>query len=204
MKKSVIAMLLMVAVLGLTACGEEDVKVIDKQTESEEAVAETGTETAETETAETTAAVEEAAPAENAGFGFEAESTNGETVIISMDMDMSGVLAVLGEPATYFEAASCAFEGLDKIYTYDHYEVDTYPDGDRDLVSAVLLLDDLVTTTEGAYIGQSQAAIEAIYGTDYEMKGTAMVYTKDGSHLEFVLAGGQVQSVSYQSSVLDE
>ncbi len=204
MKKSVIAMLLTAAVLGLTACGEEDVKVIDKQTESVEAVAETGTETAEAETAETTAAVEEAAPAESVGFGFEAESANGETVLISMDMDMSGVLAVLGEPATYFEAASCAFEGLDKISTFDHYEVDTYPDGDRDLVSAVLLLDDLVTTTEGACIGQSQEDIEAIYGTDYEMKGTAMVYTKDGSHLEFVLAGGQVQSISYQSSVLDE
>jgi hypothetical protein len=194
-------MLLTVAVLGLTACGQDEVKVIDKQASS---TTQTTASTTTASTGETTVqATEQSSSTEGAGYVFEA-TAGGAAVTISMDMDMSSALTALGEPATYFEAASCAFEGLDKIYTYDHFEVDTYPEGNKDLVSAVLLLDDLVTTPEGAYIGQTQAEIEAIYGTDYEMKGTAMVYTKNGTHLEFVLSGGLAQSIAYQSSVLDE
>jgi hypothetical protein len=203
MKKQIIATLLVAAVLGLTACGEDEVKVIGNQTETtvQTTASTESTETAGTETAAPEA--EQTVETASAGYVFEA-SFGGATASVSMDMDMSGVLAALGDPVTYFEAASCAFEGLDKIYTYDHFEIDTYPEGDKDLVSAVLLLDDLVTTPEGAYIGQTKAEIESIYGTDYETKGTAMVYTKDGAHLEFVLSGDAVQSISYQSSVLDE
>ncbi len=59
---------------------------------------------------------------------------------VSIDQDMSEVLSALGEPQSYFEAASCAFEGLDKTYTYDAVEIITYPDGDLDRISYVRIL----------------------------------------------------------------
>ena len=38
--------------------------------------------------------------------------------VSSVNQDMTEVLAAEGEPLSYFEAESCAFNGLDKTYTY--------------------------------------------------------------------------------------
>ena len=43
--------------------------------------------------------------------------TNG-SVTIEMNSDAAAVVEKLGEPLDYFESESCAFEGLDKVYTY--------------------------------------------------------------------------------------
>ncbi len=69
-------------------------------------------------------------------------------VSVTMDADAAPIIEKLGEPASYFEAASCAFEGLDKMYTYSGFEIDTYPVGDKDYVSSVILKDDSVSTAE--------------------------------------------------------
>ena len=41
--------------------------------------------------------------------------------------DFSGAYKELGEPVKYTEAASCYFDGMDKVFTYDGFEVRTYP-----------------------------------------------------------------------------
>ena len=122
-------------------------------------------------------------------------------VTVEMDGDMAPVLAALGEPASYFEAASCAFEGLDKIYTYNGFEIDTYPAQDTDLVSAVILKDDSVTTAEGICIGDPLEKLLAAYGEGNQENGM-LVYEKDGMKLCFILQDDSVISIEYRSTAL--
>ena len=69
---------------------------------------------------------------ENGGEEQDSEGVNGFVFIsgdvqIVIDAEAEPIVEALGEPKSYFEAASCAFEGLDKIYTYGGFEVNTYP-----------------------------------------------------------------------------
>lgn len=125
-------------------------------------------------------------------------------VTISVDANMSPILDKLGEPASYFEAASCAFEGLDKIYTYNDFEIDTYPQGEEDFVSAVILKNDVVTTAEGIYIGCTKDEVTEAYGTDFTEEGSMLTYEKDGMKLCFLFENNSVSSIQYFSTVLDE
>lgn len=115
---------------------------------------------------------------------------------VSIDQDMAEVLSALGEPQSYFEAASCAFEGLDKTYTYSGFQLVTRPEGDKDYVNSILLTDDSVTTPEGLYIGSSKADVTAAYGQGEET-GSAIMYTKDGVTLSFILDSDAVISIEY-------
>ena len=56
--------------------------------------------------------------------------------------------SVLGEPMHYFEAPSCAFEGMDKIYSYSGFEFTTYTKDNVDYIASIVFLDDTVTTRE--------------------------------------------------------
>lgn len=122
-------------------------------------------------------------------------------VTVEMDGDMAPILAALGEPAFYFEAASCAFEGLDKTYTYNGFEIDTYPGQDKDLVSAVILKDDSVTTAEGICIGDSLEKVLEAYGEGDQENGM-VVYEKDGMKLCFILQDDGIVSIEYRSTAL--
>ena len=123
-------------------------------------------------------------------------------VEIPMDADAAPIIAALGDPVDYQEAASCAFDGLDKIYTYASFEVDTYPDGDTDRISAVILKDDMVETAEGLAIGAPVADVAAAYGEKAAEAGT-IVSEKGGSELWFVVQSGDtVLSIEYHSTVL--
>lgn len=117
-------------------------------------------------------------------------------VTVSIDQDMAEVLTALGEPQSYFEAASCAFEGLDKTYTYPGFQIITRPEGDQDYINSILLTDDSVTTPEGLYIGASKEDMTAAYGEGEEM-GSAMMYTKDNVTLSFIFQDGKVISIEY-------
>lgn len=115
---------------------------------------------------------------------------------ISIDQDMTEVLDALGEANSYFEAASCAFEGLDKTYTYSGFVITTRPDGDKDYVNSILLTDDSVTTAEGIYIGSSQADVVAAYG-GASVENDVIQYTLDNTTLNFILKDGAVISIEY-------
>ena len=117
---------------------------------------------------------------------------------IAPDMDMSLVLEKIGKEKSYFEAESCAFQGLDKMYTYADFEIDTYPQGDKDLISAILLKDDLVETDEGVAIGESLSDIEAAYGSAKAEDGT-VTFTKGNMKLVFILEGDSIASIEYDS-----
>lgn len=115
---------------------------------------------------------------------------------ISVNQDMAEVLAAEGDALSYFEAESCAFNGLDKTYTYAGFIISTRPEGEQDFVNSILLTDDSVTTSEGIYIGSSKDAVIAAYGEGNEV-GALLSYTKGDCTLNFIFDGDTVLSIEY-------
>ncbi len=105
---------------------------------------------------------------------------------------------ITGEPISYFEAKSCVFEGIDRMYTYAGFEVDVSPDADGgESVTSIWLLDDSVTTPEGAYIGCSREYVEKIYGESTLAQENGLSYEKGGISLEFAFRDDVVVSICY-------
>jgi uncharacterized protein YceK len=129
---------------------------------------------------------------EKEAFVFE---THGTT--IKMNEEVSSILKALGKEQDYFEAKSCAFDGMDKTYTYAGFKLVTYPKDDKDYVNQVVLQDDTVSTKEGVSIGDTKAKVEETYGKDYKDKNGAYVYTQGDSTLEFIFDGDSVSSITY-------
>lgn len=137
-------------------------------------------------------------PIDTKGYVFTVEGT-----VVGIDDNAAAVIALLGEPLSYFEAPSCAFEGLDKIYTYNGFEIDTYPMGDMDYISEILFKDDSVVTTEGVGIGDSMEKLEQTYGSEYANEDGMIVYSKDDMKLCFILRDEEIISIEYRTMVLD-
>ena len=116
---------------------------------------------------------------------------------ISIDQDMADVLAALGEPQSYFEAASCAFEGLDKTYTYSGFQITTRPEGDKDYVNSILLTDDSVSTPEGIYIGSPVEDAEAAYTFSGTGIHSSASFTLGDATLSLIFQDGKVISIEY-------
>lgn len=145
----------------------------------------------------TPAAVGNSGGAENSAPDADAFVFQTGGVTVSIDENMAGVLDALGEPQSYFEAASCAFDGLDKTYTYSGFIITTRPDGDTDFVNSILLTDDSVTTSEGIYIGCQAEEVTAAYGESESDMDGVLSYTRGSSALNFILNDGAVISIEY-------
>ncbi len=122
------------------------------------------------------------------------------SIKIAIDADVAPILAALGEWRDYAESASCAFEGLDKIYTYAGFEIQTYPLGEKDFVYMIILNDDTVATEKGIRIGSSKDAVTAAYGTPDKETATAMTYNGKGMFLQILLRDGAVTSIQYSKA----
>lgn len=198
-KKTMVLAILLLLQGCFTGCGQgAGIKIIEKTTGDSVQISETEIRTAELHEKDDAAAVSEAEENISEGFYFDADGID-----ITTDINAADILKILGEPQSYFEAASCAFEGLDKYYTYEHYEIDTYPDGDDDYIASIVILDDLITTKEGLAIGQTREDALSIYGNDYEENGSAIIYTINGTHLSIVFDGNIIRSITYDTSKLD-
>ena len=132
------------------------------------------------------------------GYVFKAKG-----VEISVDMDMSTIEEKLGETVSYFEEPSCAAQGTARLFTYSGFEIDTYPDGEKDLVGYIILKDDTVATPEGIDLSKTKADVIKAYGEDYKENGTALVYERGGMKLSFIMDGDNISSIQYSSSVMD-
>lgn len=119
------------------------------------------------------------------------------TTKIAIDANVAPILASLGEWRDYAESASCAFEGLDKIYTYAGFEIQTYPMGEEDFVYMVILQDDTVATEKGIRIGDAKEAVVTSYGTPDQETASALTYNGGGMYLQFILRDGAVTSIQY-------
>lgn len=119
-------------------------------------------------------------------------------VEITLHGDAAPVLAALGEPKSYTEEASCAFEGLDKTYYYGPFYLTTYPMEDKDRVYTLWFADDTVSTAEGICIGSTQTQVEEVYGADAFNGANAFELTKGNSKLTILITDGLVSGVRYE------
>lgn len=179
----------MVAVLGLTGCGdskEEDNGAQDNAAE-QEADADSSDGSSET-------------PAASGGKGYVFET---DGITIGVDMDMAPIADALGEPKSIFEEPSCAAQGTAYLYTYPGFEINTYPDGEDNYVGYVVLKDDTVSTPEGIDLSKTRDDVIAAYGDNYEEDDKKISYSKDGMTLNFIFSGDDLASIEYTSSVLN-
>ena len=186
MKKIIALILALCVVLSLCACGKtvkEGGTTVPIQTQP----------AGETKPAET--AAPETAPADE-DYVF---TYNG--VDIEMSAHADGIIDALGEPKSYTEETSCAFEGLDKTYYYGSFYLQTYPMEDMDYIYCLWIVDDSVTTPEGIYIGASQVAVEEAYGADAYNGTNAYVLTGENTRLTIILENGVVSSIQYDAVI---
>lgn len=120
---------------------------------------------------------------------------------ISVNEDIESVVGKLGEPIAYYEAASCAFDGLDKFYTYSSFQLDTYPKDGKDMVASIYFKDDLVKTTEGISLYMSKDDMIKAYGEATTVNGNEYTYEKGNGCLYFILDGDEIISIEYQTKV---
>ena len=116
---------------------------------------------------------------------------------ITMNMASGELLEKLGDPISLFEAPSCAFDGMDKIYSYAGFELHNYTASDKDYVSAVILKDDSVSTKEGVYIGEAKDKVIDTYGEDYKDEDGAYAYYSADSKLRFIFEENEIVSIEY-------
>lgn len=182
MKCTLISVLLLALLFTLAACGGSEGKPSPQPPDA--APPAEGTEAPDAP----------AAPAPAAGSDYVPTSQN---CPLPMNAEFAPLLDFLGEPDSYFEAASCAFDGLDKTYTYAGVEIITYPDEEKDYISSVRILDSSVSTPEGITIGSTQEDVAAAYGADFQELGRQYVYENGDAQLSILFEDGAAISVEY-------
>lgn len=117
---------------------------------------------------------------------------------VAMNAEMAPIAKALGEPTKYFESESCAFQGLDKVYTYGGVVIRTYPEKEVDYVLNVELKDDSVSTEEGVSIGDTKDKVKEVYGAPETENDSSFVYKKGACKLSFIFGDdGSVSSIVY-------
>lgn len=123
------------------------------------------------------------------GFTF---TYNDVTITMNQKID-DDTLNSLGK-YSLFEAPSCAFGDLDRTYTYNSFQIDTYTLKDVQYVKSIVLKDDTVEF-EGLVIGSSKSDVVAKLGDEYEEKTNGYVFTKGDSTASFTFAGEVVTNI---------
>lgn len=122
-------------------------------------------------------------------------------VDVALDAPMAAIVQALGEPTKYFESESCAYQGLDKVYTYGGAVIRTYPLDGVDYVLSVELRDDTVSTAEGVCVGDSRDRVTQVYQnqnqTPASSDSTWVRYAKGGCILTFYFGENGVNSITY-------
>lgn len=106
--------------------------------------------------------------------------------------------AALPEPNTTFEVPSCAFEGTDKVYNYETFEVTAFNDGKNELIYSVYLIEPTVKTPEGLAIGDDAAEIQKLYGEPKQINGNEWVYTNGKVDICIIVNNETVISIEYR------
>ena len=116
---------------------------------------------------------------------------------IQMDQNMEEVLGALSEPLGIFEAPSCAFEGIDRIYRFPGMQIHTYPLGEEDFVHTISIRDDSIFIHGDIYMGNSWEDVTAVYGDGYEQDVDMFTYTRGSTTLSFLVEEGNVTAITF-------
>ena len=127
-------------------------------------------------------------------------------VDIAVNSPMNDILGSLGNNYQYFEAASCAGQGISKFYTFNggSFVISTNPVDNLDSIAMITLNDDSVSTAEGIYIGNTVDQLKAAYGEPSSAStDTVFTYEKGSSTLVFQIddESHKIISIVYNAKV---
>ena len=119
-------------------------------------------------------------------------------LIITLSAEAAPIIDALGEPRSYTEEPSCAFDGMDKTYYYGSFYISTYPLDGKDYIYNLWFADDGVATDEGIRIGSSQSQVEDTYGKECFNGTNSFVMTKGQSRLVILIEDDTVSCIRYE------
>ena len=117
---------------------------------------------------------------------------------ITLGAEAAPIINALGEPKSYTEEPSCAFEGMDKTYYYGSVYLSTYPLNGKDFVYSFWFADDGVATEDGIRIGSTQAQMETIFGANCFNGTNSYMLSKGKSKVVYLLEDGLIKSIQYE------
>lgn len=103
------------------------------------------------------------------------------------------------EQATISEIASCAFDGTDKVYTYENLEIIVANVEGKETVYSVYFINDIPKTVEGVKIASSKDEMIQKYGEEYKTGlGNKYTYTKGNVELSFTVENEVITGIEYR------
>ncbi len=189
-----LALLQLLALLGLlVACGQTPPRPseLPDQTSTSQAPATTTAAAPEGEKTEPLPPPETTESSQEA-FVFVYQGTS-----LAIGAPADPLLQALAEPIHFFESPSCAYQGMDRIYTYPGFEITTYTEGGADYLYAVALIDDSVSTPEGLALGASIRSVRDVYGEPSDEATNQLIYRSGDTALKFVFAEDETVSIEY-------
>lgn len=115
------------------------------------------------------------------------------------------VLSALGEPVSTFESNSCAYQGKDKFYYYDGFEILVNDVDGTERVTGITLADDTVSNPQGVKIGmKGDEALKLMDGLEYTQSGDTYKFTVGSTLFRLqVGADGTVKAAEYSVAAND-
>ena len=117
---------------------------------------------------------------------------------IFLDSEIQTAIEILGEPNHVHETPSCAFDGMDRIFTFSEFYIHTYPMGDKDLIQIIRFRTDNMTTGEGFRLGNSFDTVTEVLGFDYLRDFDMIVFIRENTSLVFSLQDNIIVHMFYE------
>lgn len=102
-----------------------------------------------------------------------------------------------GHEKEYSEIISCAYEGLDRIYKYENYEITTYERDGKERIQSIYLLNDMVKTEEDVKITDSYNKMIEKYSDNYVREENMYTYIQGKTALKFIIENNIITSIEY-------
>ena len=106
--------------------------------------------------------------------------------------------SALGEYSGVSEVPSCAFDGNDRVYNYEVFELTAYKDEEEERIYSIYFIDPNLSTTEGLCKGDTVDDMKSLYGEDYEMVGTSYDYIRGNTVLSIITQDDVVVGIEYR------
>ncbi len=104
----------------------------------------------------------------------------------------------IGEESNLSEIPSCAFNGVDKVYTYENFEIIVASVNGEDTVYSVYFDDDTMETPEGVKVTDTKDKMIEKYGTNYKQElGNKYIYTNNNVELSFIIESDVITAIEY-------
>lgn len=102
------------------------------------------------------------------------------------------------EQATISEIASCAFDGTDKIYTYENLEIIVANVEGKATIYSIYFINDVPQTPEEVKLSDSKEKMIQKYGEDYKTGlGNKYTYKKGNVEISFTIENEVITGIEY-------